>query len=141
MKSERCILNDCKVYDLTLVDRIRALANENGMSLPDLEITIGLGNGTISRWKNSSPNTDKLVKVSDYFGVSIDYLLGRETSGKDIKDIEISIKKIIGTINNEERGPLFYNGYEIDDTSLELLKSTLELANRHMEILNKISLV
>lgn len=122
---------------MTLVDRIRALANENGMSLPDLEIAIGLGNGTISRWKNSSPNTDKLVKVSDYFGVSIDYLLGRETSGKDIIDIKISIKKIIGTINNEERGPLFYNGYEIDNTSLELLKSTLELANHHMEILNK----
>lgn len=122
---------------MTLVDRIRALANENGMSLPDLEIAIGLGNGTISRWKNSSPNTDKLVKVSDYFGVSIDYLLGRETSGKDIIDIKMSIKKIIGTINNEERGSLFYNGYEIDDTSLELLKSTLELANHHMEILNK----
>lgn len=125
------------MYELTLVDRIRVLANENGMSLPDLEIAIGLGNGTISRWKNSSPNTDKLVKVSDYFGVTVDYLLGRETSGKDIIDIDISIKKIIGTINNEERGPLLYNGYEIDDTSLELLKSTLELANHHMEILTK----
>jgi transcriptional regulator with XRE-family HTH domain len=49
------------------------------MSLPDLEMKIGLGNGTISRWKNASPNTDKLTKVADELRVSLDYLLGRSS--------------------------------------------------------------
>ena len=71
---------------MTLVDKIRSLANEKGMSLPQLEIALGLGNGTISRWKNSSPNTDKLQKVADYFSVSMDYLLGRETDKLTAKD-------------------------------------------------------
>ena len=62
---------------MTLVDKIRALAKERNMSLPDLELRVGLGNGTISRWKNSSPNTDKLSKVADELRVSIDYLLGK----------------------------------------------------------------
>lgn len=58
----------------TTVDRIRTLANSQGLSLPALEVKLNLGNGTISRWSKSSPNTDKLSRVADYFHVSLDYL-------------------------------------------------------------------
>lgn len=39
----------------------------------------GLSNGMISDWKNGKrlPSAENLIKVADYFGVSIDYLLGR----------------------------------------------------------------
>lgn len=60
------------------VDRIRTLANAQGLSLPALEVKLSLGNGTISRWSKSAPNTDKLSRVADFFHVSLDYLLGRE---------------------------------------------------------------
>lgn len=123
---------------MTLVDRIRVLANERGMSLPDLEIAIGLGNGTISRWKNSSPNTDKLTKVADYLGVSVDFLLGRELTTKDEKDIQKKLSKIMTDIKNKQDSPLYYNGEEIDDTSLELLTDALESAMRQMKIINKV---
>ena len=75
---------------MTLVDKIRVLANQKGMSLPQLEVELGLGNGTISRWKKSSPSSDKLQRVADYFNVSIEYLLGREIqlTSKDERDIE-----------------------------------------------------
>lgn len=62
------------------VDRIRTLANAQGLSLPVLESKLNLGNGTISRWSKSAPNTDKLSRVADYFHVSLDYLLGRTDS-------------------------------------------------------------
>lgn len=85
----------------TIVDRIRALANAQGDSLPTLEMRLGLGNGTISRWSKSSPNTDKLAKVADHFNVSIDYLLGREgadnvstSSDPDIRRIERARKNM-----------------------------------------------
>lgn len=68
---------------LTTVDRIRALANQKGMSLPALESELGLGNGTISRWAKSSPNTEKISRVADYFHVSVDYLIGRDTDDDD----------------------------------------------------------
>jgi repressor LexA len=64
----------------SIVDRIRALANAQGLSLPNLEMRLNLGNGTISRWSKSSPNSDKLLRVADYFHVPVDYLLGREAS-------------------------------------------------------------
>ena len=47
-----------------------------------LEIALGLSNGCINKWTtgNQRPNIDTLMKIADYFGVSVDYLLGRETS-------------------------------------------------------------
>ena len=63
-----------------IVSRIRALANAQGLSLTNLEIKLNLGNGTISRWSKSAPNSDKLTKVADHFHVTTDYLLGRDSS-------------------------------------------------------------
>ncbi|WP_027294897.1 helix-turn-helix domain-containing protein [Robinsoniella sp. KNHs210] len=122
---------------MTLVDRIRTLANQRDMSLPNLESELGLGNGTISRWKNSSPNTDKLSKVADYFDVSVDYLLGRELTAKDEKDIAKDLSNIMGKIRSGEDGPLRYNGAEIDPDSLDLLQDAIEMSLRHLKVKNK----
>lgn len=66
-------------------DRIRQLCQEKGMSLTVLEATLGLGNGTITKWNKSDPNAGKLQKVADFFNVSVDYLLER-TDAKSIID-------------------------------------------------------
>ena len=43
---------------------------------------IGLSTAAATYWKNGSiPKGDALVKVADYFNVSVDYLLGRENTG------------------------------------------------------------
>lgn len=125
---------------MTLVDKIRSLANEKGMSLPQLEITLGLGNGTISRWKNSSPNTDKLQKVADYFSVSMDYLLGRETdklTAKDKRDIAKDLDAIMAKLSNKEDGPVSYNGENLSDESMDLFKEELEIALKRLKLINK----
>lgn len=125
---------------MTLVDKIRSLANEKGMSLPQLEIALGLGNGTISRWKNSSPNTDKLQKVADYFSVSMDYLLGRETdklTAKDKRDIAKDLDAIMAKLSNKEDGPVSYNGENLSDESMDLFKEELEIALKRLKLINK----
>lgn len=40
---------------------------------------IGVSQGNISDWKhgNKTPNMHTLIKLADYFDVSIDYLVGR----------------------------------------------------------------
>ncbi|MFT4146407.1 MAG: helix-turn-helix transcriptional regulator [Mobilitalea sp.] len=75
---------------MNLRDRIRVLANEKGMSLPDLESTLGFGNSTIVKWDKAIPSASKLEIVADFFNVSIDYLMGRvdgrtETINSDSK--------------------------------------------------------
>lgn len=62
---------------MTLKDRIRELANSEGISLPVLEKELGFGAGTISRWDKSAPSAEKLAAIADRYGVTVDYLLGR----------------------------------------------------------------
>ena len=63
---------------MTLVERIRRLCLEHGISVRQLELRTGLAERTIGRWNDNKPSIDKVEKVADYFGVSIDYLLGRD---------------------------------------------------------------
>ena len=60
--------------------KIAQLCKEKGISVAKLERETGISNGTISRWGTSSPTVDKLSRVADYFGVSVDSLIGRESA-------------------------------------------------------------
>ena len=60
-----------------IYERISKLCAEHKISIAKLEKETGISNGTIARWGKSSPTADKLTKVADHFGVSVDYLLGR----------------------------------------------------------------
>ena len=41
---------------------------------------IGISSGIVTKWKNEDtlPNGETLLKIADYFDVSVDYLLGRD---------------------------------------------------------------
>lgn len=67
---------------MNVIDRIKELANERKISLAEVERRTGLSSGSITKWGKSSPSTDKLNKIADFFNVSIDYLAGR-TDRKD----------------------------------------------------------
>lgn len=118
---------------MTLVDRIRALANQRDMSLPQLEVELGLGNGTISRWRSSSPNTDKLQKIADYFNVSMDYLLGRDISlnKRDQHDIDEILANTEQLLKQEG---LMFDG---DPASPEAIESILSAMQIGMEMAKK----
>ncbi|SBO16275.1 helix-turn-helix domain-containing protein [Carnobacterium divergens] len=63
---------------MLLYERISELAKKQGVSVPQLSENLGLSRNAIYQWKTSSPKADTLQKVADYFGVSTDYLLGRD---------------------------------------------------------------
>lgn len=54
------------------------LLKERGISAYKVAKATGISTGSLSDWKKgrSSPKADKLQKIADYFGVSVDYLLG-----------------------------------------------------------------
>lgn len=62
---------------MNIVDKIRMLCSERTITIAELERTLGLGAGTVSRWDARVPGVDKVQKVAEYFDVSTDYLLGR----------------------------------------------------------------
>ena len=62
---------------MTILDRIRSLANDRKVTLAELERSLDFSNGSLRKWETSTPSGDKIEKVADYFNVSVDYLLGR----------------------------------------------------------------
>ena len=58
-----------------LIDRISDTIKKKGLTFNRVEHDCGLGNGTIKRWNEQSPRLDKLVAVSEYLDVSLDYLV------------------------------------------------------------------
>lgn len=75
--------------DLTVLDRIKFLCDRKGISVTELSIKMGWSEKAIYSWKNSTPSADKVKSIAEYFGVSIDYLLGR-TDNPKVADLDDS---------------------------------------------------
>lgn len=56
---------------------LKELRMEFGLSQRELGARLGFCNQTISFWENGSrePDLDSLVKIAEYFSVTIDFLL------------------------------------------------------------------
>ena len=61
-------------------ERLLYLRTEKALSRKELAEKLGVSVRLISYWENNQRECDfnMLIKIADYFGVSIDYLLGRE---------------------------------------------------------------
>ena len=59
--------------------RLKELRRERKISQLKLAIDLNMNQNTISRYENKEREADyeTLIKFADYFGVSLDYLLGR----------------------------------------------------------------
>lgn len=62
-----------------LLQQIKVLCTKNGITIFRLERNLGFGNGTIRGWATADPQVNKLKKVADYFGVTVDELLREVT--------------------------------------------------------------
>ncbi|MDT2643192.1 helix-turn-helix transcriptional regulator [Enterococcus dongliensis] len=88
---------------------IKELSKEKKLSIRQLEMRFGYSNGYLAKWKKNTPNSDELARLADYFGVSVDYLLGREE------------KNTLA----EKYGVFAFDGDPVTDEEVEFLKSVL----------------
>lgn len=101
--------------------RIKELANEKHVSLAQVERDLDFSNGIISTWKTGKATTDRLEKVADYFGVTTDYLLGRNqaptwATPADILDLKQMLDDNVG---------LAYGGEDLTDKDKQRLNDIL----------------
>jgi len=129
---------------MTLKERIKALADAEGISLPVLESKLGFGNSTIVKWDKSTPNAEKLNKVAQYFNVTMDYLLNGESytensdlNNKDKKDIAKDLASIMDKLNSKEAGPASFDGNDIPEDDRELFAAQLEAMLVRLKKINK----
>ena len=63
------------------VQNILDLCEERGVAITRVLTDLGFSRGLGSQWKagKQKPSSDKLQRTADYFGVSVDDLIGRES--------------------------------------------------------------
>ena len=66
--------------EMKFCERLNELIDEKGITCPSLAKIIKVNVSTIYRWRSGEmyPTIDKLNMLCDFFGVTSDYLLGRE---------------------------------------------------------------
>lgn len=69
-----------RLLQVDLYEKIKELAAQKNISIRQLEEKTGIANGTIRRWNKTNPSTAAIAKVAKYFNVSVDYLLGLDTT-------------------------------------------------------------
>lgn len=77
---------------MTLRDTIKKLCKEAGISVNKLESDLGFAKGYISKLDKSTPNSAKLQKIADYFGVSLDYLMTGNNSKYSDEDALLDVR-------------------------------------------------
>ena len=69
-------------------NRIRALRKQRGITMKQLGEVVDLAESTISQYETGKrePDNETLLKISEYFGVTVGYLLGVETDTSTAKN-------------------------------------------------------
>ncbi|MEA5082717.1 MAG: helix-turn-helix transcriptional regulator [Lachnospiraceae bacterium] len=61
-----------------LLSRIKNLCSFHNITIAQLEKKLNFANGTVHKWSKSQPSAQKVLKVAQYFDVSLEYLFDKE---------------------------------------------------------------
>jgi len=126
-------------------DKMVDLIGDSGESLNSLSTEIGISSAVLSKYQNANAEAGigKLVKISEYFNVSCDYLLGLHNVATPKMEIQaihnetglnenavFTLQKLNGTFDyGDEVASDFFNTIKptSDDNALEILNIILTL--------------
>lgn len=114
---------------MILAEKIIKLRKQKGWSQEDLAIQMGVSRQSVSKWESMSslPDLDKIIKLSNLFGVSTDYLL------KDDMDEEPGYEPDVITSTESTTN---CSSNKTEETFIEV---TLEEATKYMNLVEKSS--
>ena len=100
-------------------DIFKQLCDQKGISCNKAALQIGLSNATPTKWKKTgaTPVGETLDKIAVYFGVSTDYLLGKEDDSRAIENAREELSKSVSinpTMPSGKRLEMLFNvsGYD-----------------------------
>lgn len=121
------------------------LLKSRGITAYKVAKDTGITTATLTSWKQGKyiPKQEKLIKIANYFNVSIEYLTtGKEPeitepvlTDKDERDISKKLNETLDQLVSQDG--LMFDGEAMDDETKELLKISLESAIRTAKITAK----
>lgn len=81
------------------------LCHKKGVSPTRATVEIGLSRTIGTKWKTTgaTPQGETLSKIADYFGVSVDYLLGNEPKEKTPAEADVTFDDFTYAMYGESR--------------------------------------
>nr|DAN69449.1 MAG TPA: repressor protein [Caudoviricetes sp.] len=104
-------------------EKIKELADKQGISLNILEEKLGFSRNTIYNMKKSTPNIERVSKIADYFNVSTDYLLGRTENPNIAKDGDASAPLDLRDIAAQS---MLFDGKPLTEEDIDFITAVLE---------------
>lgn len=83
-------------------ERFRELKNRSKLTLKELSEELNISVPNLSYYmKGREPNYDILISIANYFNVTVDWLIGRETDMSKIEDINNELFKENSLLKNK----------------------------------------
>lgn len=78
-----------------MVKNLKKLRSKKGVSQRELANAVMVSQQSINKYENHDvePDISTLIKMADYFNVSLDYLVGREYCAKDVDGTQIAVSR------------------------------------------------
>lgn len=122
-----------------LYEQIRDIAKSKGYSVNRLEQELGFARSSINKFNKNKPSIDKLQKIADFLGVSLDRLTTNDDTEKmpelterDERDIEKILEATREQLMSQDG--LMFDG---DPASPEAIESIISAMQIGMEIAKK----
>ena len=126
---------------MPMYDRIKSLCNQKGVTITGTEKDLGFARGSLCKVDTNKPSMERVNKLADYFGVSVEYLMTGETT-EEKKDITLTrrderdIEKILDQTKAQllSQDGLMFDGkpasQEAVDSILSAMQVGMELAKK-----------
>ena len=122
------------------VERVKSICKNRKIPISKLEKDLGFSNGYIGQLRKGVFPDDRLGRIADYLGVTVDYLMNgdeidkkvlNEKDERDIKQAIEDFKKRLSTAG------VMYDGEPLDEESQAAILAAVELAERTARIAAK----
>lgn len=127
---------------MTTYDVIAELCKERNLAVTALERELGFGRGSIGKLRTRSTTLERLQKIADYFGVTVEYLsTGKDTTSdgpklnskdeKDIKEILANTEQLL------KQDGLMFDGNPASPEAIESILSAMQIGMEMAKKKNK----
>lgn len=132
---------------MTTYDVISELCKNRNLAITALERELGFGRGSIGKLRTGNTTLERLQKIADYFGVTVNYLTtgteptesdSTELTKKDERDIAKTVNDLMGKLESNDGAPLFFDGTEMSAETRILFEQQLKSLVTTVKEINKV---